>query len=437
MVHRYFAFTLATVALGGCGVGASTGSSPLVSSTSVGEIRPAAAAPASPIKHVVIISQENRSFDNIFYGFPGADTATMGLKSDGTMTPLAPVQFEDLYDPGHSFGAWQTEYDNGKMDGFDKNSPNANPTYDYAYVPRQEVQPYFDLATQYALADRMFQSDHASSFPSHQYEIAGQSPYAFGSPSNSTLWGCDAPAGTTVNGIDANGKATPNVFPCFDYLTIGDVLERASHTYKVYTPAVGTIDGLLNGFDAIRHVRYGSDWPHIYQTPETNILADAASAPLADVTFVYPQDAVSDHALGGTSGGPQWVANVVNAIGASANWNSTAIFITWDDWGGWYDHVKPTQLDAYGLSFRVPLIVVSPYAKHGYVSHVQHEFGSLLKFVETNFGTASLNATDVRSDDLRDMFDFTQPPSSFKTIATRLKASYFIAHAHDRNVPDY
>jgi phospholipase C len=116
---------------------------------------------------------------------------------------------------------------------------------------------------------------------------------------------------------------------------------------------------------------------------------------------------------------------VVNAIGNSQYWNDTAIFITLDDWGGWYDHVKPPQYNAYELGFRVPLIVVSPYARPGYVSHVQHEFGSILKFIEGTFALGSLGYTDARADDLSDCFDFTQAPLTFRTIASKRRASYF------------
>jgi phospholipase C len=283
----------------------------------------------------------------------------------------------------------------------------------------------------------MFQTDHASSFPSHQFIIAGQSPYAFGSPSNSTYWGCDAPPGTTVNGIDANGNGTPNVFPCFDYNTIGDLLDRAGHSWRVYTPEIGLPDGLLDGFDAIRHIRYGPDWNATYDTPETNVLTDIPAGKLADFTYVYPQDENSDHAEGGTATGPAWVASIVNAIGESQFYANTAIFVTWDDWGGWYDHVPPQQLDAYGLGFRVPLMVISPYAKRGYVSHVQHEFGSILKFTEETFGLGSLGTADARADDLSDCFDFTQTPGTYTPVATKYRAAYFIAHAHDLDRPDY
>jgi phospholipase C len=433
---KRFASLLAVLSVAGC---SGAGVAPAPRHAATARLGQAAVFPSSTyIKHIVVIVQENRSFDNLFYGFPGADTATSGVDHTGKTIALQPTPFEGVFDPCHASFCWPPEYDNGKMDGFDLENPsNAPADYNYAYVPNQETTQYFTLAQQYTLSDRMFQTDHSSSFPSHQFIIAGQSPYAYGSPSNSTLWGCDAPPGTTVNGIDATGKGTPNVFPCFDYLTIGDLLDRGSHSWRVYTPPIGLPDGLLDGFDAIRHIRYGPDWNATYDAPETNVLTEVPAGTLADFTMVYPQDNNSDHAEGGTSTGPSWVANVINTIGASPFWSSTAVFVTWDDWGGWYDHVAPQKFDGYGLGFRVPLLVVSPYAKHGYVSHAQHEFGSILKFTEETFGLGSLGTTDVRADDLADCFDFTQKPGTYVPVAVTYRAAYFLAHAHDRNKPDY
>jgi phospholipase C len=127
---------------------------------------------------------------------------------------------------------------------------------------------------------------------------------------------------------------------------------------------------------------------------------------------------------------------VVNAIGQSQYWNSTVIFVTWDDWGGWYDHVKPAQYNSYELGLRVPLIVISPYAKTHYVSHVQHEFGSILKFTEETFGLGSLGTTDVRSDDLSDCFNFGQAPQRFIPISAPLRAEYFLNQPPSTRGPD-
>jgi phospholipase C len=160
---------------------------------------------------------------------------------------------------------------------------------------------------------------------------------------------------------------------------------------------------------------------------------------------VIPTGPESDHQTFNKAGtkvvdvGPDWVASVVNAIGESKYWNSTAIIITWDDWGGFWDHVPPPQLDYRGLGFRVPLIIVSPYAKKGYVSHTQYEFGSILKFAETTFGLASLDTTDVRANNLTDAFDFSQKPRAFVEIPPQTKGqdkAYFMSLPPDNNPVD-
>jgi phospholipase C len=147
--------------------------------------------------------------------------------------------------------------------------------------------------------------------------------------------------------------------------------------------------------DGCTLARYGRDWQNI-RAPETRISNDIAQSSLPAVSWVIPTGANSDHAGELSDTGPSWIADVVNAIGESSYWKSTAIFVTWDDWGGWYDHVKPTIYNSYELGFRVPLLVISPYVRAGYVSHVQHEFGSILHFTEEQFGLGSLGYTDAR-----------------------------------------
>ena len=144
----------------------------------------------------------------------------------------------------------------------------------------------------------------------------------------------------------------------------------------------------------------------------------------------------SDHPGDNSDTGPSWVAQVVNAIGESKAWNTTAIIIVWDDWGGWYDHVAPPGKRSYGgLGFRVPAIVVSPYAKMGYVSHVEYDFGSIIKFVEENWDLPSLGTSDKNAAGfLDDFFDFTQQPRAFVPIGSKYAKTYFL-HQRPSNRP--
>jgi phospholipase C len=447
-MKRTFA-PLAAIALASCTQAGAPPGAPVSSS-----LRPLvhSSSASSRIRHVVIIVQENRSVDDLFNGLPGADTVRSGENSNGKVVTLRPVLLTGPYDVNHEHGAFVVEHDNGRLDGFNLVSSACNrgkvcPPKDvraYAYVPHSGIESYFDLATEYTFADRMFQSNEGPSFPAHQYIISGTSTITQGSslraasnafaPQGGFTGGCDSPIGSTVWLIDPLGNENQATYPCFDRPTLMDLLKQKALSWRYYVGHRGP--GLWNAPDAIEHIRDSNTYAEHVVAPPSTVLSDIANGRLADVVWVTPTGAASDHA-GVTNGtGPSWVASVVNAIGHSAYWDETAIFITWDDWGGWYDHVPPPQYNSYELGFRVPLIVVSPYAKAHYISHRQHEFGSILKFIEGTFGLGSLGTTDVRADDLSDCFDFSQSPRAFQTIPATYSASYFLRQPISFENPD-
>jgi phospholipase C len=192
-------------------------------------------------------------------------------------------------------------------------------------------------------------------------------------------------------------------------------------TWRYYAPANALpADSTASAYEAIDHVFYGNKWSSNNISPQTQVLSDIANGELAQVTWIVPDWLHSDHPGNNSNEGPDWVASIVNTIGASPFWNSTAIFINWDDWGGFYDHVAPQSIDNMGPGFRVPLIVVSPFAKHGYVSHQVFETASLVSFTEKNFGLPSLGARDAMANDLSDCFDYSQEPMPFVAIRTKV-----------------
>ncbi|HZY95464.1 MAG TPA: alkaline phosphatase family protein [Candidatus Cybelea sp.] len=382
----------------------------------------------TPIKHVVIIVQENRTPDYLFQGVPGADISSYGKTSQGVLVPLHQVSLGEGYDLGHGHESFIKDYDHGKMDGFDIGLRKPDRLRPFGYAVPSEVRPYHFMATYYAFADRMFESNQGPSFPAHLYLISGTAdtdtpPWLVeNNPLDSithraSVGGCDAPKSAIVNTIDpGNGFLGPTPFPCFDRSVITDFLDAKGVSWRYYQSSRSA--GLWEPFDAIRHVRYGPDYANVIY-PETQVLTDIAQGHLAGVTWVVPDGIWSDHAGKHSSKkGPRWVAAIVNAIGESAFWKSTAIFVTWDDWGGWYDHVAPPIDNFYELGFRVPLVILSAYTPKGHVSKKQHEFGSLLAFTEETFGIPKgvLHSTDVRADDLMDSFDFTMLPRPFRDI---------------------
>lgn len=393
---------------------------------------------AGTFQHVVFIIQENRSFDNLFQGYPGADTASVATGKSGQQIPLRPVSLVSGYDIVHNLGSFLEARDDGKMDGFGlestmpKQPVSTRPQF--AYVPQSETTLYFAMARQYVLADAMFPSNIDMSFVSHQYAIAAQSARAVDSPLG--YWGCDGGTVPTITPQRKYGTPEP---ACFDYATIADELEQKGLTWNYYAPAWNNAKGgLWSAFQAVRHVRYGPNWKTNVIWPETQILTDIPSGKLASVTWVTPDFANSDHPSSTTGNGPNWVASIVNAVGTSQFWNTTAIFVIWDEWGGWYDHVPPPQLDYDGLGIRVPMLCISPYSYQGVVSHTQYETASILRFIEDQFGLGQLSTADARATSAGvGCIDPTATrPRPFVPLATTVTRDHFLREKPSRRPPD-
>ncbi len=407
--------------------------------------------PSGPqvIQHVIIMLQENRSTDNLFHGLPNADTANSGKNSKGKIIPLTSIPLVSNYDLGHGNPAFRAEYDGGKMDGADRVFVSCrqgatgciNPQFKYVQI--SDVQPYFDMAEQYAFADHMFESGQGSSYPAHQFIISATSAPSptsqlfvaedpSGFPGANLNTGCTAPPQEFVQLIDPLGQEKLVMYPCFEHLTLMDLLDKAGLSWLYYTP---TPNQIWTGPNSIYHIRKGQDWNNVIANP-AQILTDIANGQLATVSWVIPNAPASDHPRENNGTGPSWVSSVVNAVGGSSYWESTAIFVSWDDWGGWYDHVAPPIINSFQYGLRVPLVVISPYANPGYVSHVTHDFSSIVKFVETVFNLPSLGFGDQYSDDLMDCFNFNQKPRAFRKIAAPLGASYFLNYKTPLSAPD-
>jgi phospholipase C len=432
---------------------------------------------AAVFQHIVVIFQENRTPDNLFQDpvlmTRGADIASSGLNSLGQTIPLNPIDLGTTgsnpqnYDLSHAHAAFVSMYDGGKMDGANlipcspaaNCPPNAHPNPQYMYVKPSDVQPYFMLAEQYTFGDRMFQTNEGPSFPAHQFIISGTSAptatsnlFAAENPNLSPA-GCIALLTNRVRMIDPTGSENNAVpeYPCFEHPTLTDFLNAKGVTWRYYAPSAGSI---WTGPDAIEHICQqqtingmltctGPDWTNNVVIPQSQVLVDIANGQLPQVSWIIPDGRSSDHALANDGSGPSWVASIVNAVGKSPYWANTAIIITWDDWGGWYDHVAPKVINdgvswgsGYVYGFRVPLIVVSPYAKAAHISHTTHDFGSILKFIETTFDMPSLGYADGPADDLSDCFNLTQVPLSFHAIPAALDAAHFINDKRPSTDPD-
>ncbi len=405
--------------------------------------------------------QENRSFNDLFAKFPGANGTTRGRLGNKRIR-LKEVNLVWPCDFGHSRAGFLKDYDDGKMDGFYLEGGGSGSQcgatagrHPYQYVNPAQITPYWTIAGQYVLADKTFQTQGSGSFTGHQDLIRGGTTFdasldealvdfPTGSP-----WGCDAPIGTRTSYLLWSGSGIQGPkkgpFPCTNqfpgsgqyYATLRDLLDAKEVSWKYYTPSISGSGALWNAFDMIAPVRYGPEWTTNVVSPETTIFTDITNGTLPSVSWVIPDAANSDHPGSAQKDtGPSWVASVVNAIGESTYWDSTAIVITWDDWGGFYDAVPPPQpFDHWGgLGFRVPMMIVSPYAREavpsqpGYISHTQYEFGSIIRFVEDNWRLGRLGTTDTRANSIVDSFDFSQPARKFVQIPSSYSRAYFEHH---------
>jgi len=437
-------------------------------------------ADARTFNHVIVVIQENRTPDNLFGSNPsfepGVDIATSGLNSKNQLISFTPVDLANCYDLGHGHATFVAAYNKGLMNGWDKVAVSLrpgcvagpNPQFRYADNSTGTIQPYFDLATQYGFANRMFQTNQGPSFPAHQFLFgatssptvdspifASENPHALHGGFN----GCASIPGTYVTTIDPNGKSG-TTFPCFDRPTVADLLDGAGLTWKYYTPGSNTIITAPNAIKAIcnaqvvngKTVCTGTEWQKVVVMTPSKMLLDIGKCDLANVNWIVPIGQNSDHAVGNTGGGPSWVASIVNAVGNAPTcpngevmWQDTAILVTWDDWGGWFDHVPPPRIgqangwgQSYVYGFRVPLLVISAYTPAGYVDNTVHDFGSILRFVESNFGLGLIGPgtyADSYADDLMEFFPLSAP-RAFNKINSRFDANHFILSKEPPTDPD-
>jgi phospholipase C len=405
------------VVLAACNKGATVTPSP--TPTKVSTIPPG----LEKIEHFVFIMQENKSFDHYFGTYPGANgiPAGVSLKNPHDGTTIAPYHStDDLdFDAPHDRSNAIADINGGGMNGFMNEAwkkyalsvtpslePGYNPTEVMSYHDYREIPNYWNYAHLYSLQDEMFPSVAAYSLSVHLYMVAAQS-----------------------GGYMGESQPYPQRF---DFPEITELLQTDNVTWNYYVTSGNTTDA--NG-QAIEPESLQKDNPNHYTlwnplpafpkvendpaqrvrlVDTAQFYKDAASGSLPSVSWICPYlgSDLSDHPAfkGGMRLPMAYVTGLINAVMQSPDWNSTAIFLAWDDWGGYYDHVIPPFVDEYGYGIRVPSIVISPYAKQGFIDHNTYSFDSWLKIVETRFGVEPLTARDKFADNMLNSFDFTQKP---------------------------
>jgi phospholipase C len=454
-----------------------------------------ATAQISSFQHIILVIQENRTPDNMFYALCSptslcstTPTSTQyniqtsnwldSSQTGGVIQPLS----EDLvggYDLQHSNKAFTKQCDLDvttnvcQMDGSSNVGCSGNcpsqPQFRYVDNSTGTIAPYVQMVQQYGWANYMFQTNQGPSFPAHQFLFgatsapsAADDAAAIFISSNTNFAGqgsgCTASSRATVELISPPNVQNQLIYPCVDHNTLPDVLP-SDLTWKYYAPtnapdwnAPNAISHICQPSEPTGGVCLGTEWINSVDLNPKDILTDIGNCQLSNVVWSIPTEDNSDHNGKSEGGGPSWVASIVNAIGQSAcqnpdgssYWNSTAILVMWDDWGGWYDHVAPTILPQpqgdYQYGFRVPLIFISAYTPAGYINNDNHDFGSVANFVENNFGVpvGILGFADARAngDDLSAFFNLTSTPRPFVTIPSVLSAQYFINDTKPPKDPD-
>jgi phospholipase C len=384
------------------------------------------------ITHVVYLVKENRTFDTFFGTFPGADGATRGELCDGTTTALERAT-DDQAGATHSFMAGITAINGGRMNCFDRiDGGEGGATY--VQYAKDQIPNYWAYAKAFTLGDAFFSSSYGPTFVEHFWLVASSSnrfidnerPLEGQGGDDGVLGGyCDDPSERiysfprlseaderTVFDLEerANVEALERDWvierwPCADIETVPDLLERAGVSWKYYLSDTPYFDVM----GTIPHIRYGPMWDDVVDN--ATFLRDVRSGHLPEVSWLMPPTSLSDHpGYGHLCDGENWTVRTIDAIMRSPEWKHTAIFLTWDDFGGFYDHVPPPHVDVYGYGPRVPLLVISPYARPGHVFHETSDFTSVLRFIEKLHGTPSLGRRDATANDLIGAFDFTQEP---------------------------
>jgi phospholipase C len=368
----------------------------------------------TPIEHFLVLMQENHSFDNYFGTYPGAN----GIPPDTCMPvdPFDPNNTEcvqpfaigsgdvQMDDPDHSSETHALQYDGGALDGFvyALSVRNQDGRLAMAHYTEQDLSYYWNIADEYVLFDNLFSSVHGGSFENHMYWVAATT----GQKEGYTLQQALADTPTIFDRLQEQGISwkfyVQNYDPGLNY--------RTSHQYPANRASQVTWVPLLN---IDRFLDDPDLFSHIVNMDE--YYSDLVNGTLPSVAFMVPSGP-SEHPPSNVRSGQRFIRTLIQALMQSRYWDSSAFVWSYDDWGGWYDHVSPPQVDQDGYGFRVPALLVSAYAKQGYIDHTQLDFTSFLRFIEDNWGLAPLATRDAQANNITDAFDFTQPPRPAKFL---------------------
>jgi phospholipase C len=388
---------------------------------------PAPAGP--PIRHIVVILKENRTFDNYFTGLPGADTTTKATLSTGQVIDRPPAPDKSKCDIDHTFKHAVDAFNDGKLDHFDQLTPCASGEPDRPFYQFTEAQipNYWQYAKSFAISDRFFCTVTGPSTPGHLALVAGWSP-AYENPNycfDPTHCGCIASDVTTIPTFDPNTCATQDVYPCFDIPSIVDALPNG-FTWMAYGQG-GTVSE--STFNFIKSIGTDEDLRTAHSRSLSEFVDDLGTDAQANLVYAFVGSAPeSEGPPDNPCAGENFTVNAVNKIMQSPLWQDSLIVVTWDDFGGNFDHVVPPVERCpngafFGPGFRVPVLLISPFAKQA-VLHTPTEHASVPKLIEDLWNMPRMAARDPRARDeragsLMEALDLTQAPRAPLVLAPR------------------
>lgn len=352
---------------------------------------------SNPIQHVVFLVRENRSYDEMFGRFPGGDGATWGRLSNGHIVPLSDSPDHLLLDIGHSGGAAVTADDNGRMNGFDLLPGAVQNGRDVAMSEfrQSQIPNYWSYAQHFTLDDHFFSTINGPSYPNHLVTIAASSNNTDDNPilNSRHSWGCDAGKYTRVDAINPATDKHYFIKPCFNIPTLVDELDKQHVSWKYYAPGPYNSGYIWSALDSIKHIRYSNLWKKDVPS-DTQFSRDVKAGKLPSVSWLVTNEQASDHPPHSICVGENWVVRQLDVLMRSPLWNSTVVFLTWDDFGGFYDHVPPPHYNYLALGPRVPTIVISPYARTHTVDHATYDYTSILRYIEDRWHLGRLSYYD-------------------------------------------
>jgi phospholipase C len=383
------------------------------------------AAPSNnPIQHIIVIMQENRAFDTYFGTYPGAIGIPAGLcipqdPNDTALGCLKPYLTNDPVDNSdlpHGLGSYATQYDNGRMDGFIL-SASGSKSYDasesMSYYNGQTLPVLWSFAEHYTLEDMFFGSVRSYSQPNHWYMLAGTAPQV----SLSEMASQEKASCVNPNTHRITLQSCTYVNEAQTIQTIVDLLANSGLTWKYYdSPLSATLDKAILDGDALDYWNPLEAQNISYLAFQNNflwrgqILGDITDGNLPQVSWVIPAASISDHPPANVTLGEYWIGDVVDAVMNSPYWKSTAIIVTFDESGGFFDTIPPPVGPPFTLGFRVPGVIISPYARPGYIDNTAMDFASTLRFIEWRFDLPTLGTQDYTSNNMLSAFNFSQAP---------------------------